>query len=202
VVAFATRGEAARLARHLTDNGLEPVLSTHDLDVLAAVEDVDLVIIATPFADDVTTLVGAARELLTDAAVIVVAATSTPRDLRTILASGADGIVSDDDLASALVPTVAAVAAGQLVLPREAWRRTEKPQLSRREKQILAMVVLGFGNGEIARKLFVTEATVKSHLSSAFSKLGVRSRTEATALILDPEHGLGTGILAISEGAG
>jgi hypothetical protein len=40
---------------------------------------------------------------------------------------------------------------------------------------------------------------VKSHLSSAFSKLGVRSRNEATALILDPENGLGTGILAISQ---
>ena len=58
---------------------------------------------------------------------------------------------------------------------------------------------MGFSNAEIARKLFVTEATVKSHLSSSFAKLGVRSRAEATARILDPEHGLGTGILAISD---
>jgi DNA-binding NarL/FixJ family response regulator len=58
---------------------------------------------------------------------------------------------------------------------------------------------MGFSNAEIARQLFVTEATVKSHLSSAFSKLGVRSRAEATARILDPEHGLGTGILSISD---
>jgi hypothetical protein len=40
---------------------------------------------------------------------------------------------------------------------------------------------------------------VKSHLSATFTKLGVRSRTQATARILDPEHGLGTGILAITN---
>ena len=64
------------------------------------------------------------------------------------------------------------------------------------------MVVMGFANREIAGKLFITEATVKSHLSSAFQKLGVRSRTAAAALILDSDGGLGTGILAISDGRG
>ena len=61
------------------------------------------------------------------------------------------------------------------------------------------MVVLGFSNSEIAAKLYVSDSTVKSHLTSAFSKLGVRSRNEATAMILDLDSGLGTGILAISE---
>ena len=40
---------------------------------------------------------------------------------------------------------------------------------------------------------------MKSHLSSSFTKLGVRSRNEAAALILDPETGLGTGILTIAD---
>ena len=71
--------------------------------------------------------------------------------------------------------------------------------LSAREKQILGLVVMGLMNSEIAARLFLAESTVKSHLSSAFRKLGVRSRTEASELILDPERGLGTGILAISE---
>jgi predicted transcriptional regulator len=57
-------------------------------------------------------------------------------------------------------------------------------------------VAAGLTNGEIADSLFLSESTVKSHLSSAFAKLGVRSRKEAAALVLDPEQGLGAGLLA------
>jgi DNA-binding CsgD family transcriptional regulator len=60
------------------------------------------------------------------------------------------------------------------------------------------MVVLDFSNAEIARKLVVSESNVKSHLTSAFNKLGVRSRSAAAELILDSESGLGPGILRIS----
>ena len=66
-------------------------------------------------------------------------------------------------------------------------------------KQILGMVVLGFSNAEIAAKLYVSESTVKSHLSSAFATIGVRTRKQAAALILDPGSGFGTGILAITD---
>jgi DNA-binding CsgD family transcriptional regulator len=61
------------------------------------------------------------------------------------------------------------------------------------------MVVLGLTNAEIAQKLFVTEASVKAHLTSAFAKLGVRSREAAAALILDPDAGYGPGILRITS---
>ena len=56
---------------------------------------------------------------------------------------------------------------------------------------------MGYMNIQIAEQLFLAESTVKSHLSSAFSKLGVRSRNEAVDLILDTERGLGIGILAL-----
>jgi DNA-binding NarL/FixJ family response regulator len=60
------------------------------------------------------------------------------------------------------------------------------------------MVVMDFSNAEIAQKLFLSESNVKNHLSSAFAKLGVKSRSAAAELILDGESGLGPGILRIS----
>ena len=66
-----------------------------------------------------------------------------------------------------------------------------------REKQILGLVVMGMTNAQIASKLFLAESTVKSHLSSSFTKLGVASRNEAVGLILDPTRGQGLGILTI-----
>jgi len=93
------------------------------------------------------------------------------------------------------------VTVGQLTVPRAVRRAIDPPAFSVREKQVLALIVLGLSNGEIAAKLWLAESTVKSHLASAFAKLGARSRSEAAALILDPEQGLGTGILAISPTA-
>jgi len=118
--------------------------------------------------------------------------------LRRALRSGADGIVLDGELGSVLAPTALAVAAGQVVVPRALRRQIAPRALSHREKQILGLVVLGYTNRQIADKLFVAESTVKTHLSSAFGKLDARSRSEAAALILDPEEGFGLGILAIS----
>lgn len=130
---------------------------------------------------------------------IVVVTHVTRRAAQRAIQVGAAGIVVEHTASATLAPTVRAALAGLICLPRELVSAVSKPMLSTREKQVLSMVVLGFTNGEIARKLYIAETTVKSHLSSAFSKLGVGSRTEATERILDPETGLGTGILAISE---
>ena len=121
--------------------------------------------------------------------------------LRRALRSGADGIVLDGELSEVLAPTALAVAAGQLTVPRALRRQIAPRALSHREKQILGLVVLGYTNRQIADKLFVAESTVKTHLSSAFGKLDARSRSEAAALILDPEEGFGLGILSISKPA-
>ena len=118
-------------------------------------------------------------------------------EVRSALAAGAAGIVLHEDLDSALGPCLQAVLAGQTCVPRDHWRQIEPPALSAREKQILGLVVMGYMNSQIAEQLFLAESTVKSHLSSAFGKLGVRSRNEAVNLILDPERGLGMGILAL-----
>jgi DNA-binding NarL/FixJ family response regulator len=114
------------------------------------------------------------------------------------IAARLEGAVMAGDLAHTLSPTLAAVAVGQCAVPRAIRQIVDRPALSPRERQILAMIVLDFSNAEIARKLFVTESNVKNHLSSAFQKLGVRSRSAAAELILDRESGLGPGILHIS----
>jgi DNA-binding NarL/FixJ family response regulator len=130
--------------------------------------------------------------------IVCVAAGPSYRAVRDALEHGADGFVAEDRVADHLPIAVRTVASGQLSLPRELRAYLGRPILSAREKQILGMVVIGFSNAEIASKLYVAESTVKSHLSSAFAKLGVRSRNEATALILDSQTGFGTGILTIT----
>jgi DNA-binding NarL/FixJ family response regulator len=62
-----------------------------------------------------------------------------------------------------------------------ARRRSE---LTRREQEILACVAGGMRNGEIASQLHVAESTVKSHLTSAYLKLGVSNRTQAAIATL------------------
>lgn len=114
------------------------------------------------------------------------------------VAARLEGSVLHSEMQRSLVPTLLAVAAGQCVVPRTVRQLVDRPPLSPRERQVLAMVVLDFSNAEIARKLVVTESNVKNHLTSAFDKLGVTSRNAAAELILDPESGLGPGILRIS----
>jgi len=129
--------------------------------------------------------------------VVVVCEAIQRWEVRGALAAGAAGVVLYDDVAETLAPAIDAVAAGQLCVPRSQWRQVEPPVLSTREKQILGLVVMGYMNSQIAERLFLAESTVKSHLSSAFGKLGVRSRNEAVDLIINPERGLGMGILGL-----
>lgn len=137
------------------------------------------------------------RKLIGEIPVVLVCAELRPGELRDALAMGVSGLVIEEHLAACLAPCIGAVGAGQVCVPRRAAPQVEAATLSAREKQILGLVVMGYMNSEIAAQLFVAESTVKSHLSSAFAKLGVRSRNEAVDLIVDPERGLGTGILAL-----
>jgi DNA-binding NarL/FixJ family response regulator len=118
-------------------------------------------------------------------------------ELRKALRAGADGIVCEADLDASLGATLDAVAAGQIAVPRELRAPLTRRALSFREKQVLGMVVMGLTNRQIAAKLYLAESTVKTHLSSAFEKLGAHSRAEAASMILDPDEGLGPGILSV-----
>jgi DNA-binding NarL/FixJ family response regulator len=159
--------------------------------VLAAVAVVDCVA-----PQDAPSVVSAARAA--GDAVVVVLGEPTVEGVRALLEAGADAVVPADTVDAQLAHALAAVQAGLIVAPRGMITQASgRPALTPREKQALALVILGFSNADIAGKLYVAESTVKSHLSSAFAKLGVRTRSEAAALILDRSNGLGTGILAI-----
>lgn len=135
------------------------------------------------------------RSELPDVRVVVVCSADGRRAVRKALAAGADGYVCEPELERALGATMWAVCVGQVCVPREMREHFQRPAFSFREKQVLQLVARGFTNGEIAQALFLAESTVKSHLSSSFRKLGVSSRKEAAAVVLDPDSGLNLEIL-------
>ena len=139
----------------------------------------------------------ALRERLPGAHVVVVSGDERNGAVQAALRAGAAGFVRLGSLPDALVACVQAVVNGMLAVPHKERSTLGQRALTSREKQTLALVVMGFTNGEIAGRLYLAESTVKSHLSSAFNKLGVRSRNEAAELILDPASGVGPGILTI-----
>jgi DNA-binding NarL/FixJ family response regulator len=128
---------------------------------------------------------------------VLVCRRATNGHVRRALEIGVMGVVLESQLNRALAAVVAVVDAGQVSVPAETRSSVRPASLTTREKQILSLVVMGMTNGEIARKLYLAESTVKSHLSSAFAKLDVSSRNEAVGVILDPERGRGLGILGI-----
>lgn len=130
------------------------------------------------------------RKRLPDTHLIAVVPEDSRRGVRRALEAGADGVVFETEIEAALTCTVRAVLAGQTAVPAAGRHEVDRPTLSSREKQILGMVVMGLSNKAIAARLFLAESTVKCHLSSAFSKLGVRSRNEAADLILHSGAGL------------
>jgi DNA-binding NarL/FixJ family response regulator len=162
--------------------------------------DLDAVVIALSDGNARSTAAAAraVRSAHPRTAIVAIAPDGDARAVRSGLDAGADGIVPESRAEDALAPALQAAFAGLATVPVETRAQVLRPALSGREKQVLGMVVLGFSNGEIARKLHLAETTVKSHLSSSFRKLGVRSRSEAAALVLDADSGLGVGILTIS----
>jgi DNA-binding NarL/FixJ family response regulator len=197
------QGTLRRMASALLGDGLTVVAQADSPDELpedGAAGQPDAVAVYSDSSDSKRAAgVRVLRHRMPRAGIVLVAQSVSASAVRRVLEAGGDGLVQDAELERALPATVRAACAGQACVPRVLGEHLEKPALSYREKQILGMVVLGYTNAEIASRLYLAESTVKSHLSSAFAKLGVRSRNEAAALILDPDGRLGPGILTISD---
>jgi DNA-binding NarL/FixJ family response regulator len=136
------------------------------------------------------------RKYLPDTHLVAIMPEDSRRGVRRALEAGAAGVVFEDEVEAALTLTVRAALIGQMAVPAARRHEIDRPTLSGREKQVLGMVVTGLSNKAIARELYLAESTVKCHLSSAFAKLGVRSRHEAADLILHAGPDLTLGIVS------
>jgi DNA-binding NarL/FixJ family response regulator len=198
----ARKGASGALARSLRSEGLEvlgPVRSIESLDGEGAPAPDAVVVAASELGAALVQQVHALHERLPDARLVLVAPSANLQRLRVLLAEGVTAFVLESEVEQSLGLAVRSACSGLLSFPESLRGALVRPVLSAREKQVLGLVVLGLTNGEIARRLHLSQSTVKSHLSSSFSKLGARSRSDAAAMILDPNTGFGTGILTISE---
>jgi two-component system, NarL family, response regulator LiaR len=126
-------------------------------------------------------------------AVQIIALTSFKEEalVQSALRAGAIGYLLKDVLAEDLAQAIRAAHAGRGTLSPEivqAMTHADDPaappghDLTERELEVLILLVAGLGNNEIADKLVVSPATIKSHVSNILAKFGVASRTEAAAM--------------------
>lgn len=123
--------------------------------------------------------------------VIVLTTFETDQDIVRAVEAGAAGYLLKDTSRADLVSAVFAATRGETVLsPSVATKlvgRMRAPtadSLSRRETEVLSLVARGLTNADIGRELFISEATVKTHLLRVFGKLGVSDRTAAVTTAL------------------
>lgn len=174
------------------EDGLEVVAeASRAEDAVAACERtaIDIVLLDLQFGEGMQG-VDATRRLLAlpqPPRVLILTNYDTDADILGAIEAGASGYLLKDAPPAELIAGVRAAAAGQSALaPAIADRLStrahrQEPELSLREIEVLGLVAEGRSNREIGKELFLSEATVKSHLVHIFTKLGVSSRTQAVA---------------------
>lgn len=162
----ATGEEAITLAAHL-----QPDVVLCDLRLGAGIDGIE------------TT--AALRALDPAPAVLILTTFDRDAEILGTIEAGAAGYLLKDVAPEVIIDGIKRAAAGDMVLaPDLATRvlrgiRSPLPKLTSREIEVLRLLATGSTNKEIARVLFVTEATVKSHLAHIFTKLDVDSRSRA-----------------------
>jgi DNA-binding NarL/FixJ family response regulator len=164
----ATGEEALALTRHL-----HPDVVLCDLSLGAGMDGVQ------------TT--AALRDLAGAPAVLILTTFDRDAEMLAAIEAGAAGYLLKDVAPEMIVSAVRRAAAGELVLTPDVSRRVvqrmrePRVRLTDREVEVLRMLDTGASNREIAKALFISEATVKTHLVHIFEKLGADSRSRALA---------------------
>jgi len=182
---------------HVVRQGLAALVGTvPDMKVVAqAPEGAQAVMMFREHRPDVTWMdlrlpqmtgvqaMAAMRKEHPQARIIVLTTFDGDEDIYRALQAGARGYLLKDMFGDELMDAIRAVHAGKTRIPAEiAERLAERmggPELTEREMEVLKQVAGGLSNKEIGSKLFISEATVKTHLNNILSKLAVADRTQA-----------------------
>ncbi len=195
--------------QELVREGFRLILESHDdITVVAEAEDGSSAVAATcTHRPDVVLMdirmpgldgIAATREIrrqAPDTHVVMLTTFGDDRSLYEALKAGADGFLLKSGPRGQLAEAVHSVAAGTSLLSPELTRRLiasfverqpptdgipeQLSELTERELEVLRLVCRGLSNSEIATQLFLTEATVKSHVGRVLQKIGVRDRVQA-----------------------
>lgn len=169
------------------------------------IRDVDVALLVYPEPADLRTFAELARAL-PDVPIVLLAVRWDGEQAQAALEAGARGCLSGSVTIEGLAAALRQVARGEVAVSPDVTQEivaalarghrsstAPGPALSRRETEVLTLLVTGLSNKEIAQRLFLSLRTVENHLAAAYSKLGVASRTEAavlavrTGLIVPPE---------------
>ncbi len=162
------------------------------LDTLAGTRvDVVLMDLRMVAGMDGATATSRITELPSPPPVLVLTTYDTDSDILSAVEAGATGYILKDAPPDQLCQAVATAARGETALAANVAARllgrlrSAEPTLSSREIEILRNLARGLSNRAISRTLFISEATVKTHLVHIYDKLGVNSRSAAIATALE-----------------
>jgi DNA-binding NarL/FixJ family response regulator len=174
--------------------------------------DVALIDVALPGRDGVQTT-RMIVEAVSSCRIVVFGGKEDERPMMEALEAGASGYLTEEAAFGDLVDATKAVFRGEALVPprlvaallnRLIWHRRERDeaifllsQLSRRERQVLAMLAQGANNRGIAEALTISPDTARTHIQNVLGKLGVHSRLEAAAFAA--RGGLSDDLLRLDE---
>ena len=154
-------------------------------------DEISLIVLYADGIDELSRGFGRIERLNSDAVVLVFSTCTDPALIRAALQMGARGFLHAAMTPSHIIRALTAAFEGELVIPRklveplvmDGQRIVDIDALSARQREILEMVAADLSNAQIASRLFLSEATVKQHLRTAYRILGVSDRKEASRLI-------------------